>query len=163
MSEPTPEEIQSWLDSVRGFDDTTQIVQHVVRTGKVLRGLGNLSPEATCRYLAEIDFMMPVLVVRLPDSAYVQYSEDFESRWHTDIGYGPQAVAQGGRLRRRKLFTPRTNTPALKVSAIDIKDDCTIQNVFLNLSPAVKQRFGAPHHNAGSQYLVLNTKLMKQI
>ncbi len=163
MSDATAEELQLWMVSVAQFGACEQIQQQVVRVGKFMKELGNLQTEEICRYLSVIDFSMSITVVRLPNSVFIQYQEENQSYWYTDIGHSSEEVAQASRLRRRKLFTPRAVAPALKLTALDIKDSHSIQEIFTSLSPSVKAKFGQSSRGAGTQYPMLKPNLMKEV
>lgn len=163
MTEPNQEEIQLWMESAAQFGDSEQIQQQVVRVGKFMKELGNLQTEEICRYLSVIDFSMSITVVRLPNSVFIQYQAENQNYWYTDIGYSSEKVSQASRLRRRRLFTPRAVAPALKLTALDIKDSHSIQDIFTSLSPSAKAKFGPLSRDAGKQYLMLKPNLMKEI
>ncbi|MDA7504142.1 hypothetical protein OAF98_00785 [Planctomicrobium sp.] len=163
MTEPNQKELQHWMESAAQFGDSDQIQQQIIRAGKFMKELGALQTEEICRYLAMIDFSMSITVVRLPNSVFVQYQEENQNYWYTDIGYSSENVAHASRLRRRLLFTPRAVAPALKLTALDIKDSHSIQGIFTSLSPSVKAKFGQPARGAGTQYLMLKPNLMKEI
>jgi hypothetical protein len=108
-------------------------------------------------------FSKTVRVVRLPNSADVQYARQHRGIWFTDTGLTPDLVGLAQGRRTRKLFTPVGAVHALQSTARSIKGTWTPDRLFQSVSPAARGKSGQMTRGGGIQYVVIDRFAMKEI
>ena len=165
--EPDPRpKTDIWMEAAdlgADADIPAGVARRVISAGEFLEKTAGLSEEAACRYLPGIDFQEPVSVVRLPDSVFVRFEEQFDGIWLTDAGLKPADVRKAGQRRIRKLVTPIGPVPALQCTARNFKDSWKKEDLFPWIAPQVRSQMPSSPRNGGRQYIVLDRTRMKSV
>ena len=163
MGMTPPDRIARWVKAAGQTGKPQPVLDRVVTAGEFLERTARMSESDACSCLSGIDFSKPVVVVRLPDSVYVQYLDHHKGVWFTDTGLTPDAVGLAEGRRTRKLFRPLGIVHALQSTARSIKDTWTADRLFQSLSPAARGRLGQFTRGGGTQYVVHDRFAMKEI
>lgn len=160
----TPDEkIGCWLKAAGQANKGLVVEKRVVAAGEFLEKTGRMTEEEACSCLTGIDFSLPVTVVRLPTSVYVQFVQQHKGVWFTDTGLTADDVGLAEGKRVRKLFIPVGVVPALKSTARSIKDTWTADRLFQSMSPMARGRLGQMTKGGGTQYIVFDKMRMREV
>jgi hypothetical protein len=158
-----PDKIARWVRAAGQTGKPQPVLDRVITAGEFLERTARMSEADACSCLTGIDFSMPVTVVRLPQSVYVQYEQQHRGVWFTDTGLTPDLVGLAEGRRKRKLFTPVGTVHALQSTARSVKDTWTADRLFESVSPAARGRLGQMTRGGGTQYIVHDKFAMKEI
>lgn len=157
------DKVARWTRAAGQTGKAQPVVDRVVTAGEYLEKTARMSEADACSCLTGIDFSMPVSVVRLPDSIYVQYAQQHRGIWFTDTGLTPDLVGLAAGHRTRKLFRPLGIVFALQSTARSIKDTWTVDRLFQSISPIARGKLGQLTRGGGVQYIVHDRFAMKEI
>jgi hypothetical protein len=157
------EKLARWMEAASKPDGISRDVRQVARAGEFLEKTCSVSEERACSVLTTIDFSRPILIVRLPDSVYVQFIAENNDVWFTDTGLAASQLPAARFGRTRKLYRPLGPIPALRATARSINDAWTVDQLFQSSGPRVRAELGAPSRNGGTQYIVLSQRGMREV
>lgn len=160
----TPDEkVGRWIEAAGQTNKGPAVEKRVTAAGEFLEKTGRMTEKEACSCLTGIDFSLPVTVVRLPTSVYVQFVQQHKGIWFTDTGLTADDVGLAEGRRVRKLFVPVGVVPALKSTARSIKDTWTADRLFQSMSPAARGKMGQLTKGGGTQYIVFDKTRMREV
>jgi len=157
------EKICLWMEAASLNNDGSAVARRVIVVGEFLEKVGQLNDQSLCRCLAGINFQMPVTVVRLPDSVFIQAVLGEMNVWYTDTGLSPGVVGRAHGGRSRKLFIPICSIPALKITTHSPEDSWTTDRLIRSFAAEAGGRAEQINRGAGNQYVVFDRNRLKEI
>jgi hypothetical protein len=155
--------LETWLKSA-GFENSdSPFTARIVRTiGVYLTRIGLFPNSLACEIIADVDFTSSVTMVQLPASSFVR-STAFEGVWLTDTGLPPDSIRSTPFPRRRKILYCPAVVPALKATSKSVYEQWSRDQLFAGVPPVPFTPDGHSVSAGGTQYLVVNQQLLREL